>query len=262
MQKCSNPMKRFIFRYAFILLSAVIIGCKKERPTTSKIVGVEHKVDSTIVDNTSIDEFIKPYREHLNSTLDSVLAIAPMNFVKSDGELESSLGNLMADIALEQTQPYFEKRNQKKIDFVLLNKGGMRAPILKGGVTARTAFELMPFENELVVAELSYDKVQEMLAYLIEAKSAHPVSNIKILLDKKNKKVVSTQIDGKELDKNKTYLVLTTDYLQQGGDNMNFFNNPVELYKTDYKLRNALIDYFKKVDTLKVELDKRMSYAE
>jgi len=38
---------------------------------------------------------------------------------------------------------------------------------------------------------------------------------------------------------------------------MNFFKNPVNLYKTDYKLRNAIIDYFKETDTIKVKLDGR-----
>ncbi|RZS99088.1 5'-nucleotidase [Aquimarina brevivitae] len=245
-----------------LLMFTVLLGCKDNVLKITQVESLSHPIDSTIVEDTTIDEFIKPYRLHLNKTLDSVLCYAPKNFVKSDGELESSLGNLMADIALEQAQPYFEKRNQKKIDFVLLNKGGMRAPILKGGVTARNAFELMPFENELVVVALNYMQIKEMLKYLFQAKSAHPVANIRLQLDKKKKSVVEVNVGGKELDSSKTYLVLTTDYLQQGGDNMKFFSNPVALYKTDYKLRNALIDYFKKVDTLKVELDNRMRYAE
>ena len=38
---------------------------------------------------------------------------------------------------------------------------------------------------------------------------------------------------------------------------MNFFKNPVSLFKTDYKVRNALIDYFKEHDTIHVALDGR-----
>jgi len=38
---------------------------------------------------------------------------------------------------------------------------------------------------------------------------------------------------------------------------MAFFNNPVNLYKTDYKIRNAMIDYFKKIDTIKAKIDDR-----
>jgi 5'-nucleotidase len=38
---------------------------------------------------------------------------------------------------------------------------------------------------------------------------------------------------------------------------MNFFKNPVKLYPLDYKMRSAIIDYFKETDTLKTNLDGR-----
>ena len=38
---------------------------------------------------------------------------------------------------------------------------------------------------------------------------------------------------------------------------MNFFKDPVELHKIDYKVRNAIIDYFEETDTIKVKLDNR-----
>lgn len=239
-----------------------MVSCKKQPFSVNKIIGTQQKIDSTLVENPEIDVFILPYREHLNKTLDSALAYAPDDLTKNDGKLESSLGNLMADIALTQAQPYVIKRFNKEIDFVLLNYGGMRAPILKGNVTARTAFELMPFENELVVTELSYEKMLELCDYLITGKKAHPVSNIQLVLDQKSGKALQVLVAQKPLQKDRTYLVLTSDYLQQGGDHMEFFSDPIKLYKTDYKLRNALIDYFKKTDTLKITLDNRMSYAE
>ena len=62
-------------------------------------------------------------------------------------------------------------------------------------------------------------------------------------------------------DETKNYFVLTSDYLQEGGDKMNFFKNPVSLHKTGYKIRTAIIDYFKKVDSIIPNLDKRFTYA-
>ena len=52
-------------------------------------------------------------------------------------------------------------------------------------------------------------------------------------------------INGKTLDHNKVYYVVTSDYLSNGGDNMIFFKKGVEKYNLDYKLRNIIIDYFK-----------------
>jgi 5'-nucleotidase len=244
----------------FLLIS--LFSCKQESVSVIKVSATQQKIDTTIVVDKAIDSFIAPFRDHLNKTLDATLCIASMDFTKHNENLESTLGNLTADISLQRVEPIFKKRYNKEIDFVLLNHGGMRAPILKGAVTSRTAFEVMPFENEMVVVELSYEKVKELVSYLAEKQQAHPITNMRLSIIKDSKKVKELTIRGEPLQETKTYLVLTTDYLQQGGDSMNFFKNPIELYKTDYKLRNALIDYFKSVDTLKVALDKRMSYAE
>ncbi len=256
-------MKTGFFQYTiYLLLGILIYSCKQQPLSVNKINTEQHKIDATLVADKEIDAFIAPYREHLNKTLDSTLSIALMNITKNDGSLESTLGNLIADISFEQVQAVFKKRYNKEIDFVLLNHGGLRAPINKGPVTARSAFQVMPFENELVVVELSYNKVKELIAYLATRQRAHPISNLKLSIVKDTKKAKNILVNGKPLEKDRRYLVLTTDYLQEGGDSMNFFSDPVQLYKTDYKLRNAMIDYFKSVDTLNVQLDKRMDYAE
>ncbi|GAK75774.1 5'-nucleotidase [Nonlabens ulvanivorans] len=63
-------------------------------------------------------------------------------------------------------------------------------------------------------------------------------------------------IQNKPLDKDKIYTVATSDYLYSGGDDMSFFKD-TPMVKIDYKIRNATIDYFKKVDTIKFERDNR-----
>lgn len=256
-------MKIKSYRHVLFLFCSTVVlySCKQPPVTVVDVVAMQQKIDSTLTTDKAIDSFIKPYRNHLNKQLDSVLCIALVDITKSDGVLESSLGNLMADIALHQTQPIFYKRHQKKIDFVLMNHGGIRAPILKGPVTARIAFEVMPFENELVAVELSYDKVMELVSYLMEKERAHPIANLELHFSKGTKEIKKLSIDEKPIIKGKSYLVLTTDYLQQGGDSMVFFEHPIQLYKTDYKLRNVLIDYFKTLDTIQVALDNRLGYA-
>ncbi len=54
-----------------------------------------------------------------------------------------------------------------------------------------------------------------------------------------------------------TYYIATSDYLFYGGDNMKFFNGAVNSIPSDYKLRNVLIDYFTKTDTIRSQRDNR-----
>ncbi len=245
-----------ITTFLLILSLLVLSSCKGKKESLVNIQTERIPVDSTLQGDTAINNFIEPYKEHLNATLDSVLAYNPRLLNKSDGDLNTAIGNLMADIVMEQTNPIFKSRTDKEIDFVLLNHGGIRSELPQGEVTTRSAYNLMPFENEIVIAEISGEKVKEMLEYLSQAKTAHPVSGIKITADK-DYEIVAARINGKKVDESKTYFVATSDYLQQGGDNMSFLTEPVNLYTSDYKLRNEIIDYFKKTDTIKAEIDNR-----
>lgn len=242
-----------LYLIAFVIL---MLGCKETSHHTKEISGKRIPIDTSIPANASIEDYIKPFSEHINKTLDSVLAYNPSNLSKSDGELNTALGNLMADVVMEQANPVIKKLHGREIDVVLLNQGGIRSSVDQGFVSARTAYSLMPFENEIVVAEITGTKIMEMLTYLVGNKTAHPISGISIKLDQ-NYQLVSATIAEKEIDPAATYFVATSDYLQQGGDNMNFFKDPVALYRIDYKIRNALIDYFARVDTLKTKRDNR-----
>ena len=113
----------------------------------------------------------------------------------------------------------------------------------------------MPFENKLVVVELSGAMVEELFKYLLKRKQAHPISGMRISLD--NDKIATVDIQGKNFDPGKNYQVLTHDYLQHGGDNMSFFTQPLSLYVTEYKVRDALIDNLRQLDTLRSSLDNR-----
>lgn len=252
-------MKNTLF---VIITTFCLLSCKQDPLQLNKIEANQLITDSTTANNKLIDSFIAPYSQHLNNQLDETLAYTAADLTKSDAKLESSLGNLMADISFEQADPIFFKRNQKHIDFMLLNHGGIRAPIPKGNITARNAFEVMPFENELVVVELTGEKTEDLFEYLSEAMKAHPISNQLKFEAEQDGDDFKAKINGESFDEDKNYYVLTTDYLQQGGDRMTFFSNPVNLYKLDYKLRNAMIDYFKKIDSIQPTLDQRFTAYE
>ena len=70
--------------------------------------------------DSTIDNFIKPFRENVNKNLDSIISYAPETYSKSDGELNTAIGNLMADAVFTESNPIFNKRTGKTIDFVLL----------------------------------------------------------------------------------------------------------------------------------------------
>ncbi|MBC2845479.1 5'-nucleotidase C-terminal domain-containing protein [Winogradskyella flava] len=233
-----------------------IFSCNNDK-TLTKIEGKRIEINEDIASDSVIEAYIKPYRENVNKNLDSVISYAPETYSKSDGELNTAIGNLMADAVFEESNTIFQKRTGKTIDFVLLNHGGIRSIISKGNLTSRTAYEVMPFENSVVVVALKGEQVMEMMEYLSRAKRPHPVSKQLQLTLEKDFEFKSATVNGKPIDENAIYHVATNDYLYSGGDRMVFFHPNDSLYVLDYKIRNVLIDYFKKYDTINPQKDNR-----
>ncbi|MDX1471260.1 MAG: 5'-nucleotidase C-terminal domain-containing protein, partial [Flavobacteriaceae bacterium] len=139
-----------IFRKIIILSLFILTLCCNQKNYVSKIEGEQIAITDSLAGDAAIESFIKPYRENITRDLDSVIAYSVDTYTKSDGELNSAIGNLMADIVYEQSNPVFNSRTGKNLDMVLLNHGGIRAILSKGDVTKRTAYEIMPFENSVV----------------------------------------------------------------------------------------------------------------
>jgi len=245
------------FTHLFILLYFfVFLNCKEEKSQIYKIEGKQIQITDALSSDSEIDAFVKPFRDNIQKDLDSVLAYSTNTFSKNDGELNTALGNFMVDAIYSEANPVFKSRTGYNIDMVLLNHGGIRSSLNKGNVSKRTAFQLMPFENDIVVIALKGTQIDSLIDYLRRAKRAHPISKLKVVLNK-DYKVVNAKIKGERIKQNKTYYVATSDYLYNGGDNMNFFKPNDSVYYLNYKIRNALIDKFNKLDTLNPVIDDR-----
>lgn len=248
--------------FGLLLTFALFVACGRPGYYTTKIEG--RKIGITEAQNTSDSEsarmeaFIKPYREHIDADLSEILAYSPENLDKFKGEWQTNIGSFLADITLAKTAPILQKREHKTISICLLNHGGIRSVIPKGNVTARTAYEVMPFENSAIVIGLKAEQIREMAGYIISEKKPHPLAGLTFTIDRNNQ-ARNILVQGNPLEENKVYYVVTSDYLSNGGDNMVFFKKGTEKIDVDYKLRNIIIDYFREADTLQINHDIRIT---
>lgn len=247
----------FLKLFVIFLTLIFIISCSTKNYTVSKIEGKQIPITEKENENTEIENFIKPYREKINNDLDKVLAYNPETLEKSKGEWQTNIGNFMSDVTLLKGNTVFNKRENKNIDICILNDGGIRSILPKGAVTARNAFEIMPFENSLVVIALKGEQIQEIVTFFIKDKSPHPLSGLTFSIDKNNE-AKNILVQGKPIKNSTIYYVATNDYLANGGGGMDFFKKGSQKFDLDYKLRNILIDYFTDVDTIKVKKDIRI----
>lgn len=252
-------MKPFKYPKALILSTIVaitLIACKTKRFQVEHVENRIVQIDSTWQEDPTIDSYIAPYRKHINQDLSKVLSYSPTKLDKNDGKWQNPMTNLFADAVYEISNEIFHTKYGRKIDFCILNHGGIRAPINKGAVTTRTAYEIMPFENTAVVLELKGEQIYEMATYLLENAKAHPLSQIQVHFH--NQAVDKILIQGQPVQPNQIYTVVTNDYLAKGGDWMTFLTKAQKTYDLDMKLRDQFISYFSKVDTLRPSTTQRI----
>jgi 2',3'-cyclic-nucleotide 2'-phosphodiesterase (5'-nucleotidase family) len=245
-------MYKYIQIIGFISL---FLSCNHSKKIT-KSEGENISISEDLKSNQAIEAVIAPYKENLDKSMNEVLSYAVDTYSKSDGDYNTAIGNLMADAVFELSNPIFKSRTGNEIDIVLLNHGGIRSILPKGNVTTKSAYSLMPFENSVVVVALKGSVLMEMTTYLKAYKKAHPISGLELVLNADNS-YQKIRVNGKPIDLAKTYYVATNDYLYNGGDRMYFLKKSDTLYDLNYKIRNVLIDYFTKYDTLNPKKDLR-----
>ena len=238
------------FVVGFTLLMG--IGCKSshQHPPSWQHL----PIDSTITEQQQAKQLIEPYKIALDSEMNEVLVISTIEFPKEKSKPETLLGNLVADLSLEIITKKF---SETKIDFCLLNNGGLRTSLPKGEITRGKIFELMPFDNELVVVTINKDSLKTLIHYLNKI-GGQPLSGATFDFNLPVDSVFN------QLNKTTPLKILTSDYLAQGGDNMIFFLNPVKYETTGIKLRDAIIEYciseHKKGNQVSSKLDGRIRF--
>lgn len=184
--------------------------------------------------DTALLNLVQPYSLEVNRTMNKVIGFTPTTMTKRLPE--SGLGNFMADCMLEMGT----KKFGMPIDIAFMNQGGIRASINKGNITIGNVYELMPFDNLLVVQELKGSVLEALLNH-IASDGGWPISkgsSFKI----KNKQAVDIIINGKPLDRNATYITANSDYIAQGGSDAAMLKL-FPFQNKGYLIRDALLEY-------------------
>lgn len=228
-----------------LLFVVVLLSCSRKNIVDYQSNNLS--IDSTF-ENNLLDSIIIPYRNSMKSVMTEVIGFSDSSFIKYAPE--SPLGNLVADIVFNAGIGFMSAESETKFQIhkviSLINFGGLRAPINSGEVTVGNMYELMPFDNSIVIMELTPDKVKEMLDYMFLA-NGQPISNGKMKLSDKKKELF---INNAEYLFDLNIYVVTSNYLADGGDKMDFFKNSVNRWDSGILIRDALIEYVKKVEKI------------
>ncbi len=238
--KIMNQMKKKHKLFLFILLMCLASCHSQLQVQKTQNQNIKMISDSFPIWDQKAIEMIKPYKIKLDSSMNVVINEAPVELKK---ELpEGSLGNMVCDMLMD-----YALAHGQKPDFCVMNQGGLRIPtIYKGPVYVRTIYELLPFENQLVLLKVS-GKNCRLLFNLIVQIGGTPESGFQMTI--KGDTLSGLQINHIDFDEAKDYLVLTSDYLANGGDNVVPLKNPLQMIDLNIKIRDALFIQIKRMNS-------------
>lgn len=242
----------------FFFTLLCLISCKSPKATVTSVSENHIEIKNNRIDS-NLYKTILPYKTKHDNLMTKVIAHSDEALVKSD--LESNLGNFFCDAVLTETEKIL-KEDSIKVDVAVFNKGGLRNSLPKGAITVGNIFELMPFDNELVLLQLSGKQFADMLSKIIE-KGGIPIGGFRMTI--KGTKYENVTINGKPFDESKNYWIVTSDYLANGGDSYVFFKNALYRKNLNLLLRDVIInhceDLTKQNLTIKAKLDGRIQLS-
>lgn len=217
------------------------------------VTGKNSAVDSQLV------RLYLPYKEILEKDMGRIISVSETEMIKN--KPESGLTNLLSDLLLEEGKNVSLQRDLGIIPVVsFFNYGGIRTSLPKGEITVGKIFELMPFENEMVFIQLTGEQLQQF--YDIVAKyGGDSVGGTRFVIS--NGKAKNVFVDGKKLDTEEKYWMVTNDYVANGGDDLQVLAQHLDLMHSERKIRDVIISNFelrhRNGQMLMVNLDGRVT---
>lgn len=209
------------------------------KPSQAQLLKVESKTVEVVNDGTTAPEakaaeLIAGYKTKLDAALGETIGFSKTGFEQESAQMSAWLTTSL--------------KEQFKTDVALLNRKGVRQALPPGPITKATIYDLVPFENHVVIVKLTG---QQLLATIGNVQAR--VAGVK----PKGEGAVDS--NGAAIDLKKIYTVATIDYLYLGGDGFILNLADVAPTMTSTSWQSALIEWTKaQKSDAKVPLESRI----
>ncbi len=168
------------------------------------------------------------------------------------GNDETLLGNLISDAL----------REEYKADFVLFNRGGMRADLAAGEVTGKDLYQAEPFGNTAVLVEIPGFELLQIIQIGFSGKRRDTqISGVKVTYNPDqhgvNKLCDVKFLDGSSIDLDKTYILVTSNYLADGAVGYGLLKK-LKQTNTFTPIRDVMKNYIRRHTPIDPKLDGRI----
>ena len=191
------------------------------------------------------NEYIKP-----DPTLEAFLATYQAKGAK---QIAGKIGSVDARLEGDRSKVRYQQTNLARViiqaqmnavgaDFGLISGGGIRSGIEAGEISYKDVLKVHPFKNRITYIDWQGSDLFSYLSTVTSfpADAGAYLQYHKISFDRKNGELMNVYINGKALDKNKTYRMSLNSYNASGGDGYPAINKLKGFVSTDVTDAQAL----------------------
>jgi 2',3'-cyclic-nucleotide 2'-phosphodiesterase (5'-nucleotidase family) len=251
-------MRRLVVYMRLLILAVLLFSCSHVYYTESTAMKNYPVTSGLVADDPRIDSLYFPYKRNLEADMAKVVGVTATDMEK--GKPESLLTNFLADLLLSEGNDYMAKKGMAgNAGVSYYNYGGIRAPLPKGEITTGKVFELMPFENALVLLQVKGSVLKSFLDFIAK-KGGDSLGGVKFGI--KDGAATNILVGGKPIDSGGTYWVVTNDYIADGGDDTSMLKDRLQMVATGKLIRDVILKYmedkYKKGEIISPKLDGRI----
>ena len=204
-------------------------------------LGASGPVSAAVPDDPELARAIAPLAAEIQASFGRVIAQAPKGLARRTGPGEYPLGFLQADAMRAAAAAAIGL----EVPMAFTNSGGVRRDLPAGPVHVGDLYEVVPFDNELVVAEYTGAEVLAILREAIRSRGGEPLSGVRVAASgpPEAPRVSAAWADGTAIDPAASYRVATSDYLLANGDATPTLKRGRNVVLTSVAVRQLLIDW-------------------
>ncbi len=204
-------------------------------------------IKDVILKDSDTEKFYAELQKEIEPITKEVIGQAGEAFTHNRGDKGTNtlLGRWACEVMAERTGA----------QIAIQNGGGLRRTLEKGDITMGDLYEVMPFDNYLVVMDLPGEDIKKAIDHGIINPNITDGSFSGLIVEFDSSKEFENRItkitlsDGTPLDMKKTYRVVTNDFIFTGGDNYNF-KNATNVDETYVPVRDVFVEVIKKAKTI------------
>ncbi|HEX6183119.1 MAG TPA: bifunctional UDP-sugar hydrolase/5'-nucleotidase [Pyrinomonadaceae bacterium] len=234
-------------------------------PATGKVESIDWRiipVDASVEDDPAFAPVVEKYAKltsELSTPVGSTSVPLDARSATSRSE-ETNVADFIADAF----------RRAAGADVALINGGSIRADdvLPAGDLTVRDVLSILPFGNDLAMIEVTGEVLRQALEHGVSltGSGAEPgrfaqVSGIRYSFDASKLsgvRVVEVTVNGQPLDPKKTYRLVTTSFVAEGGDQYAMFKGSRNVLKTKLTDSGVLRKAIEDAKTIAPQTDGRI----